>query len=245
MVVERPYRPWPVPERPWALAMQWHDLLFMHWPVPVDALRAWIPEPLIVDTYDGWGWLGIVPFTMSGLHPRFIPPIPGLSAFPELNVRTYVTYEGKPGVWFFSLDAANPLAVRGARLLFQLPYYDAHMPVISQADMVVYGSVRTHPRMAPVRFSARYRPTGPALSPSEGSIDRWLTDRYCLYVASRSGSVWRGAIDHVRWELQPAEVEVLENTLTAPLRLSLPDQRPLLHFSRHRRVKAWTLDKVR
>ena len=245
MSLELPYRPWPVPRRPWALAMEWHDLLFMHWPVPVEALRRWIPEQLILDTYDGWAWLGIVPFTMSGVHPHFVPPVPGLSAFPELNVRTYVTYDGKPGVWFFSLDAANPLAVRGARFLFQLPYYDAHMPVVSQADTVVYRSERTHPRAAPVRFSARYRPTGPVLSPPEGSIDRWFTDRYCLYVAGRSGSVWRGDIDHARWELQPAEVEVLENTMIAPLRLSLPDRQPLLHFSRHRTVVAWMLDRVR
>src|SRR5579871_2480588 len=98
------------------MAMQWHDLLFMHWPVPVDQLRPLIPPALAIETFDGMAWLGLVPFRMSGVRPRFVPALPWLSAFPELNVRTYVTSAGKPGVWFFSLDAANPLAVHGARL---------------------------------------------------------------------------------------------------------------------------------
>lgn len=239
------YRPWPAPRRPWALAMQWHNLLFMHWPVPAKALRRWIPEPLSIDTYDGWAWLGIVPFTMSGVRPHFVPLVPGLSSFPELNLRTYVSYQGKPGVWFFSLDAANPLAVRGARLLFRLPYYDADMSALSRTDTVEYSSVRTHPRVARLRFAARYRAAGPLLSPPDGSIDRWLTDRYCLYVASRRGPVWRGDIDHARWDLQPAEADVLENTLTEQLRLSLPERQPLLHFSRRLDVVAWMPERVR
>src|SRR5919202_1981641 len=117
------HRPWPLPPRPWVLAMQWHDLLFMHGPVPPALLRPLIPPALELETFDGTAWLGITPFRMAGTRPRFVPPLPWVSAFPELNVRTYVTAEGKPGVWFFSLDAGNPLAARGAgrRLRRALP----------------------------------------------------------------------------------------------------------------------------
>src|SRR4051794_18976444 len=118
-------RPWPVPQSPWVMAMQWLDLLFMHWPVPAKALRSYIPRNLEIDTYDGTAWIGVVPFRMAGVRPRMTPALPWLSAFPELNVRTYVTIGGKPGVWFFSLDAGNPVAVEGARSLFHLNYYNA------------------------------------------------------------------------------------------------------------------------
>ena len=111
-----------MPSRPWVLAMQWHDLLFMHWPMAPAALRPLVPPPLELDTRDGTAWIGVVPFRMQGVHPHLMPNLPWISAFAELNVRTYVTIGGKPGVWFFSLDAANPLAVRAARLGFRLPY---------------------------------------------------------------------------------------------------------------------------
>src|SRR6266508_3536850 len=127
MISDTAHRPWPLPQRPWIMRMQWHDLLFMHWPVNRDALRRYIPPRLEIDTFDGSAWIGVVPFRMSGVVPRLLPPVPYLSAFPELNVRTYVSAEGKPGVWFFSLDAGNPIAVEAARDVFHLPYYNAQM----------------------------------------------------------------------------------------------------------------------
>ena len=138
------HRPWPVPARPWALAMQWHGLLFMHWPVQPAVLRPLIPPPLQIDTFDGAAWIGVVPFHITGFRPHYVPALPWVSAFPELNVRTYVTLEGKPGIWFFSLDAANPLAVRGARVAFHLPYYDARMVFARDNSGVRYASRRTH-----------------------------------------------------------------------------------------------------
>src|SRR5688500_5867254 len=121
---EHPNRPWPTPLRPWAMRMDWHELLFMHWPVPVAALRRHVPGTLDIDTFEGRAWIGVVPFRMTNVRPRFVPPVPRLSAFPELNVRTYVVPAGtkdKPGVWVFSLDATNPLAVRAARWSYHLP----------------------------------------------------------------------------------------------------------------------------
>src|SRR5262245_20685303 len=115
MNLDASHRPWPLPQRPWAMGMHWHDLLFAHWPVKVESLRPLVPSELAIDTFDGQAWLGVVPFRMTAVRPRICPSLPGLSAFLELNVRTYVTAEGKPGVWFFSLDAASRLAVRAAR----------------------------------------------------------------------------------------------------------------------------------
>src|SRR6185312_4553706 len=130
------------PTRPWIMRMEWHDLLFMHWPLPAALVRPLIPAALRLDTFDGWVWIGVVPFTMRGVRPRLAPAVPRLSAFCELNVRTYVTAEHRPGVWFFSLDAANPLAVRAARLAFRLPYYDARMDSTRIGDAIRYQSVR-------------------------------------------------------------------------------------------------------
>ena len=219
--------------------MRWHDLLFMHWPLAPHLLRPLVPPPLHLDTYDGAAWLGVVPFRMTGMRPRGVPALPALSAFPELNVRTYVSLGGKPGVWFFSLDAANPLAVRGARALFRLPYYDAHMESIRDGDTICYRSDRTHHGAPPAALTARYRPTGPIYAATPGSLEHWLTARYCLYAANRHGTVWRGDIDHPRWPLQPAEVAIERNTMAAPLRLALPAQPALLHYAGRLDVVAW------
>src|SRR5688500_5474109 len=142
VVIDNSHRPWHA--RPWSVFMRWHELLFMHWPVPAAALRPLIPAGLELDTFDGSAWLGVVPFRMSGIRRRLLPPVPGTAAFPELNVRTYVTAGAKPGVWFFSLDAANRLAVRVARWTFHLPYYDATMSCTrDRAGEVAYRSTRT------------------------------------------------------------------------------------------------------
>lgn len=238
------HRPWPFPRRPWVMAMQWHDLLFMHWPVSPAVMHALIPPALTLDMFDGAAWLGIVPFRMAGTRPRLVPPLPWLSAFPELNVRTYVTAEGKPGVWFFSLDASNPLAVRGARTLFHLPYYDAAMTVESDGRVVRYTSRRTHRGAPSAAFTGRYRPVGPVYHASIGSLEYWLTERYCLYAADRRGRIWRGDIHHARWPLQPAEADIACNTMADPLQLSLPPRAPLLHFAQRLDVVAWPLEAV-
>jgi uncharacterized protein len=238
------HRPWPLPNRPWVMAMQWHDLLFMHWPVPPAVLRPAIPPTLTLETFDGAAWLGVTPFRMAGVRPRLVPPLPWISAFPELNVRTYVTAEGKPGVWFFSLDAANPLAVRGARSLFHLPYYDAAMASESDGNMVRYTSTRTHRGAPDAIFAGRYRPSGPVSHAAVDALEYWLTERYCLYAADRRGRVWRGNIHHARWPLQPAEADIEYNTMADQLQLRLPQRAPLLHFALRLDVVAWTLEGV-
>ena len=226
------------------MTMQWHDLLFMHWPVRPAVLRPFIPAALELETFDGMAWLGVVPFRMAGVGPRLIPPLPWVSAFAELNVRTYVTIGGKPGVWFFSLDAANPLAVRGARYAFHLPYYDARMACANHDDIIEYKSLRTHRGAAPATFAARYQPIGPAYQAAPGSLDTWLTERYCLYAANRRGQIWRGDIHHARWPLQSAAAEITHNTMAEQIRLILPKTHPLLHFARRLDVVGWAPVRV-
>jgi uncharacterized protein YqjF (DUF2071 family) len=227
--------------RGWILAMDWDDLLFMHWSMDPERLRQHIPAGLDLETFDGKAWLGVVPFRMAGVRPRFIPRIPGLSDFPELNVRTYVRRGAVPGVWFFSLDAANPFAVRGARRFFHLPYFDAEMQAGRQdgkSGEFAYASRRTHHGAPEATFQARYAPTGPAYRAAQGTLDDWLTARYCLYAADPEGNILRGDIHHKPWRLQPARAVILENTMTAPLGLTLAGP-PLLHFAEHTEVVAW------
>lgn len=221
------------------MAQNWHDLLFAHWPVPVSQLRTQIPESLEIDTFGGTGWVGVVPFRMAGVRLRGIPSLLWLSAFPELNVRTYVTAEGKPGVWFFSLDAANAAAVAIARTWFRLPYFRARMSCTNEAGWIKYSSERTDHRGAHAELEGRYRPTGPAMRARLGSLEYFLTERYCLYTADDRGQVIRGEIHHVPWPLQPAEAELAKNTMAEAAGLQLPDVKPLLHFSRELNVVVW------
>jgi uncharacterized protein YqjF (DUF2071 family) len=238
------HHPWPLPRAPWVLTMTWEDLLFAHWPVPADSLAPLIPKGLTLETFEGYAWLGIVPFRMTGVRWRFLPPIPGTAAFPELNVRTYVTAGGKPGVWFFSLDAASRLAVRGARWSFHLPYYDAEMETKRSAEEVEYRSRRTHAGAPAAEFKARYAPVGPVYASKEGTLEHFLTARYCLYAGGARGRLWRGEIHHPPWPLQRAEADIALNTMTAQLGLCLPEIPPLLHFARRLGVVAWPPGRI-
>jgi uncharacterized protein YqjF (DUF2071 family) len=223
------------------MTQTWYKLLFAHWPVPAEAVRALIPELLELDTYDGQAWLGIVPFGMTRVYPRATFPVPWLSRFLELNVRTYVTREGKPGVWFFSLDAANSLAVALARGLFHLPYYHARMRLAESDGWINYTSYRIHPGAAPAEFEARYRPAGPIALSRPGTLEAWLTERYCLYSRDRRGRLSRGEIHHAPWPLQPAEAELTANSMALPLGLRLPAGPPLLHYADRLRTWEWLI----
>lgn len=234
------HRPYPAPSAPFDMRQTWHDLLFMHWPVSLDALRPNIPSSLTIDTFDGTAWIAVVPFRMSGVYPRGLFPVPWLSAFAELNVRTYVTKDGKPGVWFFSLDAANGLAVQIARTWFSLPYFHARMACAALGDGIRYASERIHPGAPSARLECDYAPVSAVFEAKPGSIEWFLTARYCLYTM-RKGRLLRGEIEHPAWPLQTAQADVRANTMTAPHSITLPDTRPLLHFARRLDVQVWGL----
>lgn len=242
---ETAHRPYPLPEGRWLMTQQWHDLLFAHWPVSPETLRALVPEQLEIDLYDGCGWIGVVPFVMRDVRPRGVPPLPWLSAFPELNVRTYVTVDGLPGIYFFSLDAGNPLAVAAARIGFHLPYYRARMRSRRVGDRVDYRSVRTHRGAPPAQFQASYRPHGGLFELRPGSLDHWFIERYRLYAVRPDGAVLKAEIHHPPWRLRQATADIRTNTMTAGLDLDLPDEEPLLHFSQHQHMVVWRPEAVR
>jgi uncharacterized protein YqjF (DUF2071 family) len=220
--------------------MTWSDLLFMHWRVPEEALRRLVPAALEIDRFQGEAWLGVIPFYMTDVRPRWTPPVLA-SRFLELNVRTYVRHNGRAGVWFFSLDAASRLGVWAGQRFFCLPYQFAEMSQISRGDLIVYKSRRA---AAPdVQLECEYKPRGPQYHASPGSLDSWLTERYCLFAASSSGQLFRGDIEHAPWPLQAAEAEVEINTMTGPLGIALRSEAPLLHFARRLDVRAWALTR--
>jgi uncharacterized protein YqjF (DUF2071 family) len=210
----------------------------------VDALRGQVPAGIEIDTYDGEGWVGVIPFWMSGVRPRWTPSLPRVSTFPELNVRTYVKSADKPGVFFFSLDAGNPLAVAVARWRFHLPYYHAAMTTGWVEKWVRYASRRVHAHAPPAEFRGRYRPTGDVALSEPGSLAAWLTERYCLYAIDRREQVHRAEIHHAPWPLQPAEAEIEVNTMAAARGFDLPDVPPLLHFAQRLDVIVWNPRRV-
>lgn len=233
------HRLWPLERGPWVMAQSWHDLLFAHWPVPVTALRPLIPAALEIDTYAGQAWLAVVPFRMSGVRLRGTPAVPWLSNFLELNVRTYVVHDCKPGVWFFSLDAENPVAVEIARRWFHLPYFRANMRLQEAGDWFHYESARTHRGAPTAALRAKYRPISPPGPAVRGTLEHFLTERYCLYTTNRSGDLIRGEIHHGPWPLQTAEAEFAENTMASAAGIALPTSPPLLHFAHRQDVVVW------
>ncbi len=237
ILAQTSHRPWPLPQARWALFMRWHDLLFLHWPARAETIRPLIPRALELDLFDGWCWIAVVPFRMSGVRPRYLPwPM----AFAELNVRTYVKARGRSGVWFFSLDAASRLAVRAAHRL-GLPYFDARMAARADGPTVHYRSARIHRQAPSAEFVASYRPTGPSYRAAPDSLDHWLTERYCLFAALDPGRIVYGEIQHAPWLLQPAEAELQTNTMAQSIGLDFSAVAPLCHFARYQEVLAWPI----
>jgi uncharacterized protein YqjF (DUF2071 family) len=237
-------RPWPLPPGPWVMAQSWHDLLFVHWPVDASVLRPLIPPQLQIDTFEGQSWLAVVPFRMTGVRLHGTPPLPWLSAFPEMNVRTYVTHGEKPGVWFFSLDAGNSLAVAIARAWFHLPYFRARMHCVERDGWIRYQSKRTHRRAPTGLLEGLYGPIGEVFAPRRGTLEHFLTERYCLYTADARGRIIRGEIHHSPWPLQLGEAEFTDNSMTEAAGVRLLARKPLLHFSRRQDVVVWRPERV-
>ena len=240
-------RPRPMPPGRWAMTQRWNDLLFAHWRVPAAQVTALLPEGLHADTFDGSAWLGVVPFWMDRIRVRGLPAVPGARSFPELNLRTYVRdpRTGTPGVYFFSLDGANLVAVLTARTFYNLPYYWAQMRIEEHANQgfTFYSRRRFAPE--PVIFKARYRGLGPTRKLAEnraGPLEYFLTERYCLFTHNRSGALVRAKVHHVPWPLEEAQAEIERNDLPASIGIKLEEQDPVLHYSRRLAVYMWPLE---
>jgi uncharacterized protein len=232
------HRGWPLPRAPWIMRQTWSELLLAHWPVEAAAFAPIIPRGIMLDTYEGQAWLSVVPFRMSHVRLRALPTIPTTGEFPEVNVRTYVTADGKPGVLFLSLDASSWLAAWVARNIFHLPYFHADLTLQRVGDTLTVMSQRAGHGPSADALNVTYRPTGPAVIPAAGTLDDWLTARYCLYTVDGAGRTVRAEVHHAPWALHPATAEFERNTLAvehgftlgAPARLHYADRLDVLFW---------------
>jgi uncharacterized protein YqjF (DUF2071 family) len=236
---ETAHRPWPLPEREWVMAQTWDDLLFVHWPVDEVQVRRLVPRGLDVDTHDGSAWLGVTPFRIEGVRLRGTLPLPVLSSFLELNVRTYVTHDGRPGIWFFSLDATSRGAVEVARRTYRLPYHQARATYEQRGLYLHWRSSRIGAER-PYVFEASFRGEGTLEPAAPRSLEHFLAERYCLYAQHR-GAIHRADIHHPPWELREAELELDLTTMT-PDGIDLPAEAPVAHLAGRQDVVLWPLE---
>lgn len=222
------HRPWPLPARAWRWRQSWLDLAFIHHRVDAAALRTRLPAGLRLQEFDGSAWIGLVPFRMAGVMRRPLPDLPAFSSFPEVNVRTYVECDGKPGVWFFSLDACSWPVVLGGRAVYGLPYFYASMRQESRDGWHAFASVR---RRGSAELRARYRAVGEIFQARLGTFEHWATERYCLYSHSHRRGLERVEVHHVPWPLQRAEVEIETCDLLIAGGITPLDRNPVFHFS--------------
>jgi uncharacterized protein YqjF (DUF2071 family) len=249
LLKEHAHRPYALPDGQWVMSQNWIDLLFAHWKIPIETLRACVPEQLEIDYYEGEAYVGVVPFRMSQVKPRGLPTVEYLSEFLELNVRTYVTIDDRPGVYFFSLDASNDVAVQIARKWYHLPYFKAQMTSIERKSTnadengwIEYSSTRSGGDGIN-NFKAIYHPIAPVELSVPGSLEAFLTERYCLYVLDSKNRVCRGDIHHKQWQLQKAEAHFERNTMGKQYGFDF-SQPPILHFSKQIETIEWPIKRI-
>lgn len=249
-LVRTSHKPRPLPSGHWRMRQRWNDLLFAHWSVPVSSIAPLVPDGLVVDTFQGSAWLGAMPFWMDRIKMRGIPPIPGARSFPDLILRTYVREErtDTPGVLCLSVDSSNLLAVVAGRALFHLPYHSAEMHIEQRTEREFAFYSRRHFANRPVLFKARYRGLGPSQRLAElrsGTLEYFLMERSCLYSSNRSGQPIRANLHQASWSLEEAEAEIELNDLAAAIGVRVPNQEPVLHYSRRLAVYVWPAEVVR
>ena len=201
------------PDQPVVLYQKWQQLLFLHWQFDPDAIQATLPPGLTVDTYEGKGYVGIVPFYMRDVRPRFVPAVPGISNFLEVNVRTYVyDKDGNAGVWFYSLDANQWLAVKVARLFFKLPYFHAKMQAFERDGITYHTHRQDTPTNRAVYF--QYRPVGQLAEAEVGSLSFFLAERYLLFAYDqRQAQLYSGRVWHPPYRVCEAKVPAFDTNL--------------------------------
>ncbi len=239
------HRSWPLPSKKWIMRQTWSNLLFAHWPLPPETLRPHIPPPLQIDTFDRYAWLGVVLFVMDGIYPRGLPSVSIFPKFPEINVRTYVQCNGKPGVYFMSLDAEHWVTYTIAKRWFRLPYYSAQISFQKEGQTFQYQSIRKGKTNTPIIFNGKYVPLSEVYFAKKGTLDHWLTERYCLYSTDNGVNIYCGEIHHRPWPLQKAEAEICTNTLFSPFNFDLTEVKPIFHFSKGVDTLIWNIKKVR
>lgn len=254
LLYEVEHRPWPPPDAQWLLSQSWNDLFMLHYAVEPATLRRLVPDGLTLELYDGAAWLTVMAFAASHVRPSGVPPLPRLSFFPQINLRTYVTAQDKPGVYYLSVDCGNLSAVWFARMFFRLEYWHASIQVTGATvraprdgdGLLHYRARRLHgpsSSQGPARLDVDYAPLGEARQARPRTLDHFLAERYCVY-SRRGERYYRIEVHHQPWPLQRAAVDVHANTLAAPLGLSLPLPPQLTHFSRSIKLLSWAPERL-
>jgi uncharacterized protein len=238
------------PEAAPLMHQSWHHLLFLHWEVPAAELQALLPPGLDLDTHEGIAYVGLIPFTLSGVRPAGVPAMPGLSTFHEVNVRTYVHRNGRdPGVWFFSLDASSMLAVTAARAAYHLPYFNAAIDFNASGEplpVVDFQARRDDSRGAmPANAHIRYRPVEGAVQPARpNTVEHFLMERYILYAADEAKDLYKARVHHQPYPIQRAEVLELEETLVWSAGVKRPQEPVFRHYAQSVDVNVYGVEKV-
>jgi uncharacterized protein len=231
------HRPWPLPAVPWVMVQSWVDLLFVHWRVSAAELRSRVPAALEIEEHDGSAWIGLTPFEVARLRPHLLPPLPGVGRFPEMNLRTYVRHGERPGIHFFTLDAANRIAVAAARTAYRLPYRTAHMGITRQDGWIHFRSERADGSAA---LDVQYHGIAPGRPAEPGTLEHFLFERYALYSGLADGELLRGEIHHLPWQLQRAAAVFERNTVLTDHGFGGIASEPLLHYAAQQDTLVWS-----
>ncbi|HWK22969.1 MAG TPA: DUF2071 domain-containing protein [Ureibacillus sp.] len=225
---------------PWIMKQTWNDVLFAHYPIQRKVLEKLVPRELTLDTFNDTGWITIVPYLTSSMHLRGLPPVPGLATYPGFNIRTYVNVNGKPGVYFFKLIAANYIASYAAKCFFRLPYSYMKINYRRPNDVIVFESEKK----SGIQLLCNYKSLSAAQPTEKGSMEEWLVERYCLYTVNKKGVIYRADILHEPWNLEKAEADFYENTLLSSLNIISETEKPILHYAKKRVIQFWPIAPI-
>lgn len=227
------HRPWEISRKPWRFYQEWNNAVFLHWKVPAEAIRPLIPRTAELDTFQGEAWVSLVAFTMGKLRASYLPAVPGISNFHEINLRTYITRDNKPGVYFLSIEAQKLLAVFLAKSISGLPYKKSLIKRGSNGMANTYSSINSVKGFA---LESTFETSEDEYERT--ALDKWLVERYCLYL-DRNDKLFRYDIHHLQWEIKKIELKHLKMQYKAGDLVLKEKQPDLSHFSPGVRVLAW------
>lgn len=226
------------------VGQSWSNVLFTHWPISAELLRPHIPRSLQIDTFDGTAWLGVVVFVMDGIYLRGLSALSLTPKFAEVNVRTYVQYNGKPGVYFMSLDVGDWASLMIAKRWYHLPYKAAQISLQNEDPTFFCQSQRNGKSNVPIGFQAKYIPLSRVYLSQKEMFDHWLTERYCFFSTDKRGNIYCGEIHHQQWPLQKVEIEIRRNSLFTPFQFDLSEEKTIAHFSKGLDSLFWNIKRL-